>query len=116
MPSGRSALGNAPTTSARPPVFANGVTSEATKRTFSGAGAVIPKRSARVNSVVHVGEDVVAPLDVRQPALVHAGAPHILIELVELQDVLVDAAGGVGHRRPRLHDEGPVTGLGQHQL
>src|SRR5262249_8675326 len=38
IPSALSALGSAPATSAKPPVFEKGAHSEATKRTLSGAG------------------------------------------------------------------------------
>jgi hypothetical protein len=38
-PRRRSAFGSAPTTSPRPPVFANGAASDDTNRTFSGRGA-----------------------------------------------------------------------------
>src|SRR5450432_273046 len=173
MPRACSALGSAPATSARPPVFAKGAHSEATKRTLSGvwlasaptstpatpataslasrglgrtprirvaeprcarssvAGERIAlgggffagffaggfgTRSARVDAVVDVREDVVARLDVGEPALVDLGRPDVVIELVELQDVLVDAPRGVRHGRAGLHDEGPVGGLREHEL
>src|SRR3954466_13130767 len=130
MPRGRSALGSAPTTSARPPVFANGATSDETNRTFSwrwgvaGAPRVprppsaepeAPTRSARVDPVVDLREDVVALFHVGEPPLGDLGGLHVVVELFELQDVLVDAAGGVGDGGAGLHDERPVGGLCQHQ-
>src|SRR3954453_22030197 len=123
MPSGRSALGSAPTTSARPPGLANGAHSEATNSTFrERAGRVLlaergsATRSARVDPVVDLRKDVVPLLDVGQPPFVDLGALHVVVDLVELQDVLVHATGGVGDGGAGLHDEGPVAGLGQHQL
>src|SRR5262245_24325214 len=129
MSSARSALGSAPATSASPPVFAKGAVSEATKRTFSGdagtksSGARRPQL-ASVYAIVDVRENIVAALHVGEPRncplawgrrlqLVRA---QVVVDLVELQDVLVDAPGGVGDGRSRLHDERPVGGLRQHQL
>src|SRR5688572_24164206 len=117
MPSARRSFGNAPATSARPPVLANGAHSDATNRTFSGAGTRgWGDLSASVDVVVDVREDVVAALDVGELAFVYARRAHVVVELVELDDVLVDALGGVGNGRPRLHDERPVRRLRQHQL
>src|SRR4051812_22819315 len=121
MPSARSDLGNAPATSARPPVFANGAHSDATKRTFSGdAGTrlVGGRTSASVYAVVDVRENIVARLDVLEPPDIRRGGSRlqlvraqVVVDLVELQDVLVDALGGVGDGRPGLHDERPVARL-----
>src|SRR5215831_16456639 len=114
IPSARSALGSAPATSANPPVLAKGAHSDETNRTLRMAAG--PARSAGVDMVVDLRENVVPRLDVRQPTLVHLCGTQIVVELVELQDVLVNALGGVGHRGPRPHDERPVARLRQHQL
>src|SRR5665213_2572571 len=125
MSSRRSALGSAPATSASPPVFANGAHSEATKRTFNGAGTDLwigflarlnQRPSTSVYPVVQVRENIVPRLDVGQPGLAQLGGPQIVVDLVELEDVLVDALGGVGDGGPGLHDERPVARLRQHQL
>ena len=89
-----------PTTSASPPVLAKGAHSDETNRTLRMAAGPA-SASAGVDTVVDLREDVVARLDVGQPALVHLGAPQIVVEPVELQDVLVDAPGGVGDGRAR---------------
>src|SRR3954451_24252052 len=115
IPSARSDFGSAPATSANPPVLAKGAHSEATNRTLRMAAGPTSE-SAGVDMVVDLRENVVPRLDVGEPALVHLGAAQIVIELVELHDVLVDALGGVRHRRPRPHDERPVARLRQHQL
>src|SRR5947209_1665744 len=94
MPSSCSALGSAPTTSASPPVLANGAHSEATKRTLRGA-AMPSARSARVYAVVEVREQVVARLQIRDERLGDARRVQLVIEPRELQDVLVDPARGV---------------------
>src|SRR5215467_4709206 len=97
IPSARSAFGSAPATSASPPVLAKGAHSDETNRTLRMAGG--PARSAGVDMVVDLRENVVPRLDVAEPALVHLGGPQVVVELVELQDVLVDPLGGVGDRR-----------------
>src|SRR5436190_10673448 len=128
--SARSALGSAPATSARPPVFANGAHSDATNRTFSGDAGTRrrwggwPSVSASVYAIVDVRENIVPRLDIREPldscTVVGGGlqlvCPQVVVDLVELNDVLVDAPGGVRNRGPGLHDEGPVGRLRQHQL
>src|SRR5262245_41128448 len=121
----RSALGSAPATSASPPVFAKGAVSEATNRTFSGDAATKSSGARRpqlasVYAIVDVRENIVAALDIGEPRFVGGRlqlvAAQVVVDLVELQDVLVDALRGVRDRRPRLHDERPVGGLRQHQL
>src|SRR5512137_903131 len=115
MPRSRSARGNAPETSASPPVLANGAASEVTKRTLRRrSGSVI--RSGRVDAVVDTGEDVVLPLDVRDEGLVQLASLEILVEPGEAQHVLVHPTGGVGDRGAGGHDEGPVARLREQQL
>src|SRR5580704_835205 len=112
MSRARSAFGSAPATSASPPVLAKGAHSEETNRTLRMAGGPA-SASAGVDMVVDLRENVVARLDVGQPRLRELGAPQIVVDLVELQDVLVHPLGRVWHRRPGAHDERPVGGLGQ---
>src|SRR5512137_39348 len=114
MPRSRSARGRAPETSASPPVLANGVASEVTKRTLSRRSGVAI-RSGRVEAVVHAGEDVVLGLDGGDECLVEPAGPELLLEQREAEHVLVDPAGGVGDGGAGGHDEGPVAGLRQQQ-
>src|SRR5512141_2520618 len=104
-PRRRSALGSAPSTSPRPPVFAKGETSEATNRTlggwrsgmgFGGGRLAAPEArglaSGRVYAIVGCGEDIVARLEVRHVPLVQPAALQIVVQACEALDVLVEAA------------------------
>src|SRR5258707_14983390 len=94
MPRRESALGKAPRTSPRPPVFENGAHSDPTKSTLSGWGmASLLLRC--VEAIVHIGEDVVLRFEIAEPALAHLASQQIVVDTVELKDVRVGSALGV---------------------
>src|SRR5262245_48333718 len=72
--------------------------------------------SGGVHAIIEVREGVVPRLDVAEPWLAHAPGAELVVEPGEAEDVVVEAAGGVRHRRPRPHDERPVARLGKEQL
>src|SRR3712207_5783831 len=69
----------------------------------------------RIIVPVHVREDVVAPLAVREECLVDLLGAELIVEAGEAEDVVFGALGGVVARGARLHQEGPVTRLRQQE-
>src|SRR5215470_15784570 len=106
-PSLWSAFGRAPITSPRPPVFAHGPHSDATMRTFSGAGGAPGAPSSG---------GVVTGFDLPHPPLRHLPRLELVVDAIEAEKVLVHAPGGVGHRGAGAHDERPVARLHEHEL
>ena len=67
-------------------------------------------------AVVHVGEKVVAPLDLLEPFGLRLLADKLLVNPGEAQEVFFHSLAGVARARLGPKNEGPIAGLRQEQL
>src|SRR5438067_2107679 len=65
---------------------------------------------------IHVGKDVVQPLDSPEPLFVHAGRSELFVQGDEAKQVVLDTAAGVVGTRAGAEYERPIAGLGEQQL
>ena len=65
---------------------------------------------------VKVEKDRVSPFTISEERLVDSVGLDLLVELLETEEVVFGAFHGVGDHGSRLHDKGPVTGLGEKEL